>query len=87
MIRLDRKSIGDPLGLDRSIDSIESRSSHHHHQAAAAAATTIRLSIREVYKIDTLKGKLADLVNPDVEFDIANRSGRSRAVGCCRDTA
>ena len=45
--RLDRKSIGDPLGLDRSIDSIESRSgTTPHHRArdndddvdAAAAA-------------------------------------------------
>ena len=49
------------------------------------AAATIRLSTWKVYKVDTLKWKLTGLVNPDVEFDIANRSGWSRAVRCCRD--
>ena len=49
------------------------------------AAAGIRLSTRKVYKVDTLERKLAGLVNPDVDFDSANRSGRSRAVGCCRD--
>ena len=48
-------------------------------------AAGIRLSTRKVYKVDTLEGFLAGLVLPDVEFDITNRSGRSRAVRCCRD--
>ena len=43
-------------------------------------AAGIRLSTREVYKVDTLEGKLAGLVNPDDDFDSGNRSGRSRAV-------
>ena len=45
----------------------------------------IRLSTRKVYKVGTLEWKLTGLVNPEVEFDIANRSGRSRAVRWCRD--
>ena len=45
----------------------------------------IRLSTWMVQKVDTLKWKLTGLVNPDAEFDIANRSGRSRAVRWCLD--
>ena len=48
-------------------------------------AAGIRLSTWKVYKVDTLEWKLTGLVNPDVEFDIANRSGRSRAAGSCRE--
>ena len=48
-------------------------------------AAGIRLSTRKMYKVATLEWKLDGLVLPDVEFDIANRSGRSRAVRCCRD--
>ena len=48
-------------------------------------AAGIRLSTRKVYKVATLDGKLAGLVLPDVEFDVANRSGRSRAAGSCRE--
>ena len=49
-------------------------------------AAGIRLSTRKVYKVDTLKWKLAGLVNPDAEFDSGNRSGRSRAAGICLET-
>ena len=48
-------------------------------------AAGIRLSTRKVYKVDTLEWKLTGLVNPDAVFDIANRSGRSRAVRSCRE--
>ena len=48
-------------------------------------AAGIRLSTWMVQKVDTLKWKLTGLVNPDAEFDIANRSGRSRAVRWCLD--
>ena len=48
----------------------------HQGLRVTAAAAGIRLSTRKVYKVDTLKWKLTGLVNPDVEFDIANRSGR-----------
>ena len=34
---------------------------------------------------DTLKWFLTGLVLPEVEFYIANQSGRSRAIGCCQD--
>ena len=48
-------------------------------------AAGIRLSTRKVYKVATLEWKLTGIVNPDVEFDIGNRSGRSRAAGSCRE--
>ena len=48
-----------------------------------AVAAGIRLSTWMVQKVDTLKWKLAGLVNPDVEFDSGNRSGWSRAVRWC----
>ena len=48
-------------------------------------AAGIRLSAQKVYEVDTLEGKLASLVNPDVECDITNRSSRSRAAGSCRE--
>ena len=50
------------------------------------AAAGIRLSTWMVQKVDTLDGFLPGIVNPDVEFDIANRSGRSRAAGSCLET-
>ena len=49
------------------------------------AAAGIRLSTQKVYKVDTLKRKLTGLVLPEVEFDIGNRSGRSKAAGSCRE--
>ena len=49
-------------------------------------AAGIRSSTRKVYKVDTLKWKLAGLVNPDAEFDSGNRSGWSRAAGICLET-
>ena len=48
-----------------------------------AVAAGIRLSTWLVQKVDTLKWKLAGLVNPDAEFDSTNRSGWSRAVRWC----
>ena len=36
-----------------------------------------------MYKVDTLEGKLAGLVNPDDDFDSTNRFVRSRATGIC----
>ena len=50
-----------------------------------AVAAGIRLSTWMVQKVDTLDGFLTGIVNPDAEFDIANRSGRSRAVRWCLD--
>ena len=50
-----------------------------------AVAAGIRLSTWMVQKVDTLDGFLAGLVNPDDDFDSTNRSGRSRAAGCCRE--
>ena len=50
-----------------------------------AAAATTGLSTRKVYKVNTLEWFLTGMVNPDVEFDIANRSGRSRAARSCRE--
>ena len=49
-------------------------------------AAGIRLSTRKVYKVGTLEGKLTGIVHLDLEFDIANRSGRSRAIRSCRET-
>ena len=49
-------------------------------------AAGIRLSTWMVQKVDTLKWKLAGLVNPDADFDSSNRSGRSRAAGICLET-
>ena len=50
------------------------------------AVAGIRLSTWTVYKVDTLDGFLTGIVNRDVEFDLANRSGRSRAAGSCLET-
>ena len=51
-----------------------------------AVAAGIRLSTWMVQKVDTLEWILTGIVNPDDEFDITNRSGRSRAAGICLET-